>query len=185
MACHAVGISDVAPRTIVIAYAADAVVGAAPLLPGGIRLVEGAGCRSPLVAACVCRCHRRRSDLPRDQPCPRRCRVGWTLWLWTRYHGQPRSGCACRPDRHGEVVGATPHTCPRMAPPRSGQQLAKTGKAFRFVYRSGVLSRLRSRSVTAGNQAPQPSAHLGYVAWHIWSSSGFLAPSRWSSPADR
>ncbi len=42
LAARAVGITDLAPRTIVIAYAADAVVGAVQLIPGGIGLVEGA-----------------------------------------------------------------------------------------------------------------------------------------------
>ena len=42
LAARAVGITDVAPRVIVIAYAADAVVGAVQLVPGGIGLVEGA-----------------------------------------------------------------------------------------------------------------------------------------------
>jgi uncharacterized protein (TIRG00374 family) len=42
LACRAAGITDLAPRTIVIAYAADAVVGAFQLIPGGIGLVEGA-----------------------------------------------------------------------------------------------------------------------------------------------
>ena len=87
MACHAVGISDLAPRTIVIAYAADAVVGAAPLLPGGIGLVEGAlvvalvGGGIPFAAATAA------VVIYRGISFVLVVVVGWTLWLWTR-HGQ-------------------------------------------------------------------------------------------------
>jgi uncharacterized membrane protein YbhN (UPF0104 family) len=84
VACHAVGISDLAPRVIVIAYAADAVVGAAPLLPGGIGLVEGAlvvalvGGGMPFAAATAAVVIYRGISLVLVAV------VGWTLWLWTR-----------------------------------------------------------------------------------------------------
>lgn len=42
LACHAAGISDLSPRTVLVAYAADAAAGLFQLLPGGIGIVDGA-----------------------------------------------------------------------------------------------------------------------------------------------
>ena len=70
-----------------------------------------AGCRSRWWRHTVRRCHRRRSDLPRDQFCPRRCR-----WLdvvaLDAIRAASRSGCARRPDATAKWSShATP--CPR------------------------------------------------------------------------
>jgi putative heme transporter len=99
----------------VIAYAADAVVGAAPLLPGGIGLVEGAlvvalvGGGIPFAAATAAVViYRGISFVPVVV-------VGWTLWLWTR-HGQ-RHAQAAPVDRTPRRSGrATPHRAPATAP---------------------------------------------------------------------
>jgi uncharacterized protein (TIRG00374 family) len=93
-----VGISDLAPRVIVIAYAADAVVGAAPLLPGGIGLVEGAlvvalvGGGIPFAAATAAVVIYRGISFVLVTV------VGWMLWLWTRD----------RPLRARDAVDPTP-----------------------------------------------------------------------------
>ncbi len=42
LACHAVGISDLSARTVLVAFAADAVAGTLQVLPGGLGTVDGA-----------------------------------------------------------------------------------------------------------------------------------------------
>jgi uncharacterized membrane protein YbhN (UPF0104 family) len=115
LACHAVGISDLGPRTIVIAYAADAVVGAAPLLPGGIGLVEGAlvvalvGGGIPFAAATVAVVTYRGIRFVLVVV------VGWTLWLWTR-HGQRHAQAAPVDRTPRRSCRATPHHAPATGP---------------------------------------------------------------------
>jgi uncharacterized membrane protein YbhN (UPF0104 family) len=115
MACHAVGISDLGPRTIVIAYAADAVVGAAPLLPGGIGLVEGAlvvalvGGGIPFAAATAAVVTYRGISFVLVVV------VGWTLWLWTR-HRQRHAQAAPVDRTPRRSYRATPHHAPATGP---------------------------------------------------------------------
>ena len=122
VACRAVGIPDLAPRVIVIAYAADAVVGAAPLLLGGIGLVEGAlvvalvGGGIPLTAATAA------VVIYRGLSFVLVTVVGWLLWLGTRDR---------RRDAQDAAADPTPLLTGRAAPrpaPATDHLAATTGQ---------------------------------------------------------
>ena len=143
VACHAVGISDLAPRVIVIAYAADAVVGAAPLLPGGIGLVEGAlvialvGGGIPFAAATAA------VVIYRGISFVLVAVVGWALWLATR-------------DRQHRARDAIDNEGNQGARPRIGQILP-TGRPLERQDSAGAAFTVEC-SGTSGRHAPAMTA---------------------------
>ena len=104
LACRAAGITDLAPRTIVIAYAADAVVGAFQLIPGGIGLVEGAlvlalvGGGVPFAAATAAVVIYRVISLVLVTV------VGWIVWLGQRDRPNVAPDPALRPANAATVM---------------------------------------------------------------------------------
>jgi uncharacterized membrane protein YbhN (UPF0104 family) len=87
LACHAVGITDLSARTVLLAYAADAAVGSLQLLPGGIGTVDGAivlalvkGGVSAESAAAGVLIYRLISFVLAAA-------VGWIVWLFIRDRG--------------------------------------------------------------------------------------------------
>ncbi|HSS56079.1 MAG TPA: YbhN family protein [Gaiellales bacterium] len=89
LVCHAAGITDLSPRVILIAYAADAAAGALQLLPGGLGTVDGAlilalingGIPTASAAAAVLLYRLISFALP--------AAVGWTIWFLARDRTRP------------------------------------------------------------------------------------------------